>query len=68
MMIGYTYDHGGDTYCMWDKDTGRVHVSRDVVWMQQMYLLDPRGSMAANLVISSGIDCGAEEFSVGESG
>ena len=27
MMIGYAHDHSGGTYCMWDKDTGRVHVS-----------------------------------------
>ena len=68
MMIGYAHDHGGDTYCMWDKDMGRVHVSRDVVWMWRMYFLDPRGLMAMNLVVLSGIDCGAEDFSAGESG
>ena len=34
MMIGFAHDHSGDTYRMWDKDTGRVHVSWDVVWMQ----------------------------------
>ena len=34
MMIGYAHDHGGETYRMLDKDMGRVHVSRDVVWMQ----------------------------------
>ena len=33
MMIGFAHDHSGDTYRMWDKDTGRVHVSWDVVWM-----------------------------------
>ena len=61
MMIGYAHDHGGDTYRI-------VHLSRDVVWMHRMYFLDPRGSMAANLVVSLGIDCGAEDFSAGESG
>ena len=68
MMIGYAHDHGGETYHMLDKDMGRVHVSWDVVWMWQMYFTNPRGSTAANLVISSGIDCGAEDFSAGESG
>ena len=32
-----------------------------------MYFPVPRGSEAANLVISSGIDCGAEDSSAGES-
>ena len=61
MMIGYAHDHGGDTYRMWDKDTGRG-------WMRRMYFPDPRGSAAANLVISSGIDCGTEDSSARESG
>ena len=33
-----------------------------------MYFPDPIGSAAANLVISSGINCGAEDSSAGESG
>ena len=27
MMIGYAHYHNGENYHMWDKDTGRVHVS-----------------------------------------
>ena len=41
MMIGYAHDHSHDTYCMWEKDTGRFHVSQDVVLIWQMYFLDP---------------------------
>ena len=44
IMIGYAHDHSGDTYCMWDKDMGRVHVSRDVVWLWRMYFPSPDGS------------------------
>ena len=37
MMIGYPKDHTGDCYCMWDKNTGGVHVTRDVTWLRRMY-------------------------------
>ncbi len=68
MMIGYAHDHNSDTYRMWDKDTGRVHVSRDVVWLRRMYFSGPNGSGGGNLVVSGILVNGAEESSVGESG
>ena len=68
MMIGYAHDHNGDTYRMWDKDTGRVHVSRDVVWLRRMYFSGPHGSGGGNLVVSGISVNGAEESSAGESG
>jgi len=68
MMIGYAHDHGGDTYRMWDKNMGRVHVSRDVVWMRRMYFPSPYGSGGGNLVVSVVSNNGAEESSAGESG
>ena len=54
---------------MWDKDTGKVHVSRDVVWLQRMYFPSPDGSATGNLVISTAtavLGHGAEESSAGE--
>ena len=37
MMVGYPKDHTGDCYRMWDKNTGGVHVTRDVTWLRRMY-------------------------------
>ena len=53
MMIGYAHDHSGDTYRMWDKDTGRVHVLQDVVWLWRMYFPSLDGSATGNLVVSA---------------
>jgi hypothetical protein len=36
MFIGYTDDHDGDVYLMWNPKTERVHITRDVIWMKQM--------------------------------
>jgi hypothetical protein len=37
MFVGYALGHTGDTYRMWDPKTGGVHVSHDVIWLQQMF-------------------------------
>jgi hypothetical protein len=37
MFIGYPQNHAGDCYEMWDAGTGRLHVTRDVIWTNQMY-------------------------------
>jgi hypothetical protein len=37
MMVGYTLDHPGETYRMWDPRTKNVHVTRDVIWLRRMY-------------------------------
>jgi hypothetical protein len=36
MFIGYTDDHDGDVYRMWNPKTERVHITRDAIWMKQM--------------------------------
>jgi hypothetical protein len=36
MFIGYTDDHDGNVYRMWNLKTERVHITRDVIWMKQM--------------------------------
>ena len=41
MFVGYALDHPGDTYRMWDPNTGRVHTSRDVTWLNRMYYQKP---------------------------
>jgi hypothetical protein len=37
VFVGYALGHSGDTYRMWNPDTDRVHQTRDVIWLQQMY-------------------------------
>jgi hypothetical protein len=36
-FVGYCLNHAGDTSRMWDPDTKRVHLSRDIVWTGRMY-------------------------------
>ena len=37
MMVGYSTDHDGDCYQMWDPVTGGIHDTRDITWMHRMY-------------------------------
>ena len=37
MFVGYAHKHGGDVYRMWNPNTNRVHISRDVIWLKRMY-------------------------------
>jgi hypothetical protein len=36
MFIGYTDDHDGHVYHMWNPKTERVHITQDVIWMKHM--------------------------------
>ena len=36
-FAGYPDDHPADCYRMWDPKMGRVHQTRDVVWLHRMY-------------------------------
>jgi hypothetical protein len=37
MFVGYSPNHAGDTFWMWHPETKRVHVSRDIIWLNKMY-------------------------------
>jgi hypothetical protein len=37
MMVGYSTNHTGDCYGMWDPSTGGIQQTRDVIWLRQMY-------------------------------
>ena len=37
MFVHYMDDHNGDVYGMWNPNTGRVTVTRDIIWLQRMY-------------------------------
>ena len=36
MIIGYSKNHAHDCYRMWDKETGGIHVTRDITWLRRM--------------------------------
>ena len=41
MFIGYTYNHPGDCYRMYDPKTGRTRETRDVIWLKRMFYQRP---------------------------
>ena len=40
MFVGYSLDHTGDCYRMWDPLTGWIHISRDIKWLDKMYFFN----------------------------
>jgi hypothetical protein len=41
MFVGYSKNHPGDTYRMYDPATGGIHDVRDVIWLHRMYYQVP---------------------------
>jgi hypothetical protein len=37
MFVGYCLNNARDTVRIWDPDTKRVHLSREIVWTGRMY-------------------------------
>ena len=37
MFVGYSNNHTGDTYEMWDPMTNSIHTTRDIQWLNRMY-------------------------------
>ena len=37
MFVGYALNHEGNVYRMWDPSTRRIHVSRDIIWLERMF-------------------------------
>ena len=37
MLVGYVLDHDRDIYRMWNPNTNRVPINRDVIWLRSMY-------------------------------
>ena len=42
MFVGYSIQHPGNTYRMWDPNTSRIHTSRDIKWLNRMYFTNNR--------------------------
>jgi hypothetical protein len=36
MFVGYPHNHASDTFCMWDPRSRRIHITRDVIWLNKM--------------------------------
>jgi hypothetical protein len=37
MFVGYSTAHDDNTYCMWDPRSRRVHITRDICWLNKMF-------------------------------
>ena len=37
MFVGYAVNHAGDYYRIYDNNTERVHLTRDIRWLNRMY-------------------------------
>ena len=37
MFVGYSPDHAGACYRMYNPDTSRIHTTRDIKWLGRMY-------------------------------
>ena len=40
MMVGYCLQHDTGVYRMWDPNTNRIHVTRDIIWLQRMFFTE----------------------------
>jgi hypothetical protein len=36
-VVGYDLDHTGDCYRMYDPITERIHITRDIIWLNKMF-------------------------------
>ena len=41
MFVGYTYNHPGDCYRMYNLKTRRTHETRDIIWLKRMFYKRP---------------------------
>jgi hypothetical protein len=37
MFVGYSPNHGEDTYRTWDPETKQAHLSRDILWLNKFF-------------------------------
>ena len=41
MLVGYAFNHDSGVHLMWNENTNRIIVSRDVIWLKRMYFERP---------------------------
>lgn len=41
MFVGYSPQHAGDCYRMFDPETKRIHISRDITWLNRLMYPQP---------------------------
>jgi len=56
MFIGYSLNHAGDTYRMWDPDSKRVHLSRDIVWLNKMFFKKLTGWITTDTEVTKNLN------------
>ena len=55
MKVGYADNHPPDCYRMYDPNTKRVHVTRDVIWLRRMYY-HPKPADVLDIEVGEGVD------------
>ena len=69
MMAGYTMGHTGDKYRMWNLISGRIHTTRNIIWLKQLYLQPTKTNIKDSKVYRRDIlTIGPSELPTGESG
>ena len=58
MMVGYAANHDAQVYRMWNPVTRKVHVTRDIIWMNQMLFTKKVDEMGK---LPDGIEADVEE-------
>ena len=60
-IVGYALDHTGDCYRMYNPETSKIHLTRDIKWLNRMYFKSARFHTAENLLtIKAGKECSSE--------
>ena len=56
MMVGYALDHDGDVYRMYNPDTKRVHVTRDIKWLDRMFFCKNENELNKDVIYNGSWD------------
>ena len=40
VFVGNDTNYGDDVYRMWNPDTNRIHITRDIIWLKRMFYQD----------------------------
>ena len=62
IFVGYCRDHAGDVYRMFNPQTKKLHVTRDITWLHRMYFLPPNDSphLMITPILAPENDCDSE--------
>lgn len=65
MFVGYALEHTGDSCRMYNHETSKVHLTRDIKWLNRMYFKRARFHTAENLLtIKARKECITENHAI----